>query len=203
MVDRPLSLGGDGTSQLYLNPANCWIRWATESGSVEEETCSGSALFFLDGHDLRGIRMRLEGQVVINELADYEPCTVAQSARLSAPGRRSTADRTRAPFGRDRPCGRHLTSPPGDFSGSARNLFPFCVDGRSQNCRFNSAFSAHPPSVKYINSRELKFFRSRFRQRDQKKRVGRDQQTASATARLILAFLAATPFVAIDRKIEI
>ncbi len=28
--------------------------------------------------------MRLEGQVLINELADYEPCTVAQWARLSA-----------------------------------------------------------------------------------------------------------------------
>jgi hypothetical protein len=84
MVDRPLSLGGNGTSQLHLNPANCWIRWATESALAEEETLSGSALFFLDGNDLRGIRMRLEGQVVINELADYEPCTVAQWARLSA-----------------------------------------------------------------------------------------------------------------------
>jgi hypothetical protein len=63
---------------------DCWIRWATESALAEEETLSGSALFFLDGNDLRGIRMRLEGQVVINELADYEPCTVAQWARLSA-----------------------------------------------------------------------------------------------------------------------
>ncbi len=37
MVDRPLSLGGNGTSQLHLNPANCWIRWATESGLAEED----------------------------------------------------------------------------------------------------------------------------------------------------------------------
>ena len=84
MVDRPLSLGDDGTSELHLNPANCWIRWATESGSAEEAAFSGSAMFFLDGSALRGIRMRLEGQVLINELADYEPCTVAQWARLSA-----------------------------------------------------------------------------------------------------------------------
>jgi hypothetical protein len=84
MVDRPLSLGDDGTSQLHLNPANCWLRWATDLGSAEDAALSGSALFFLDGSDLRGIRMRLEGQVLINELADYEPCTVAQWARLSA-----------------------------------------------------------------------------------------------------------------------
>ncbi len=28
--------------------------------------------------------MRLEGQVLVNELADYQPCTIAQWARLSA-----------------------------------------------------------------------------------------------------------------------
>jgi hypothetical protein len=89
MADRPLSLGAHGTSQLHLNPANCWIRWtdqagSAESGSGEETAYSSSALFYLDGSDLRGVRMRLEGQVLINELADYEPCTVAQWARLSA-----------------------------------------------------------------------------------------------------------------------
>jgi len=67
-----------------LNPANCWIRWSTESDVAANSRLSGSALFFLDGSDLRGIRMGLEGQVLINELADYEPCTVAQWARLSA-----------------------------------------------------------------------------------------------------------------------
>lgn len=84
MADRHLSLGMDGTSQLHLNPANCWIRWTTDDGPAEAESFSGSALFFLVGNDLRGIRMRLEGQVLINELADYEPCTVAQWAALSA-----------------------------------------------------------------------------------------------------------------------
>jgi hypothetical protein len=84
MANRPLSLGDDGTSQLHLNPANCWIRAATDSGPAADAALSGSALFFLDENDLRGIRMRLEGQVLINELADYEPCTVAQWARLSA-----------------------------------------------------------------------------------------------------------------------
>jgi len=84
MADRPLSASADGTGQLHLNPANCWIRWSTEPDAAASSRLSGSALFFLDGSDLRGIRMRLEGQVLINELADYEPCTVAQWARLSA-----------------------------------------------------------------------------------------------------------------------
>ncbi len=84
MVGRPLSLALDGTSQLYLNPANAWVRWSADNGGAEAEPFAGSVLFFLDGDDLRGIRMRLEGQVLINELADYEPCTVAQWAELSA-----------------------------------------------------------------------------------------------------------------------
>jgi len=84
MADRPLSANAGGTGQLHLNPANCWIRWSTESDVAANSRLSGSALFFLDGSDLRGIRMGLEGQVLINELADYEPCTVAQWARLSA-----------------------------------------------------------------------------------------------------------------------
>jgi hypothetical protein len=84
MEDTRSPLDGDGTCQLHLNPANCWIRWDVEAGSTEDEAFSGSALFFLDGNELRGIRMHLEGQVLVNELADYQPCTIAQWARLSA-----------------------------------------------------------------------------------------------------------------------
>ena len=51
---------------------------------LDDESYTASALFYLDGQELRGIRMRLEGQVLINELADYQPCTIAQWARLSA-----------------------------------------------------------------------------------------------------------------------
>jgi hypothetical protein len=83
MEDHRLSLDGDSACQLYLNPANCWIRYEAAARSVEEEAFSGSALFFLDGNALRGIRMHLEGQVLVNELADYQPCTIAQWARLS------------------------------------------------------------------------------------------------------------------------
>lgn len=68
---------------IHLNPANCWTRWETDIG-LDDDSLSSSVLFFFDGQELRGIRMRLEGQVLINELADYQPCTIAQWARLSA-----------------------------------------------------------------------------------------------------------------------
>ena len=35
-------------------------------------------LFFLADGEVHGLRMNLEGQVLINELADYQPCTVLQ-----------------------------------------------------------------------------------------------------------------------------
>lgn len=68
--------------EIYLNPANCWIRScgrAAVSGG-----CGGTTLYFLVEETLRCVELDLEGQAVINELADYQPCTVAQWARLSA-----------------------------------------------------------------------------------------------------------------------
>jgi hypothetical protein len=73
----------DSSRQIHLNPANCWTRWDPAVG-LDDESLSSSILFFLVGQELRGIRMRLEGQVLINELADYQPCTIAQWAQLSA-----------------------------------------------------------------------------------------------------------------------
>ena len=76
-------LPAESARLIYLNPANCWTRWETDIG-LDDESVSASVLFFMSGQELRGIRMRLEGQVLINELADYQPCTIAQWARLSA-----------------------------------------------------------------------------------------------------------------------
>jgi hypothetical protein len=73
----------DSPCQIHLNPAICWTRFEPTAG-LDDESLSSSILFFLVGQELRGIRMRLEGQVLINELADYQPCTIAQWARLSA-----------------------------------------------------------------------------------------------------------------------
>jgi hypothetical protein len=84
MPDQLAPVDLDGSPRLHLNPANCWLRWTAENATDGEATTATSALFFLHDSELRGMRMRLEGQVLINELADYEPCTVAQWAELSA-----------------------------------------------------------------------------------------------------------------------
>jgi hypothetical protein len=70
-------------SYLHLNPVCRWIRISDELVS-DRECPSGSVLFFLANNDVHGLRMSLEGQVLINELADYQPCTVLQWAQLSS-----------------------------------------------------------------------------------------------------------------------
>jgi hypothetical protein len=71
------------TGRLHLNPAHCWARCDISPPSGPGTTNPGTVLFFLDDDQLRGLQMQLEGQVLINELADYQPCTVDQWARLS------------------------------------------------------------------------------------------------------------------------
>ena len=69
---------------IHLNPVNCWIRISDEPVSGARDTLAGSVLFFFADNEVRGLRMNLEGQVLMNELADYQPCTIRQWARLSS-----------------------------------------------------------------------------------------------------------------------
>jgi hypothetical protein len=69
---------------LRLNPISQWIRAAGTREARQEQFLSGSVLYFLYCEEVYGLRMNLEGQVLINELADYQPCTVAQWARLTS-----------------------------------------------------------------------------------------------------------------------
>lgn len=71
---------------LHLNPASQWVRVREQSIRKERDELSSDVLFFRLGPDIRGARMNLECQVLINELADYQPCTVAQWARCSSLG---------------------------------------------------------------------------------------------------------------------
>lgn len=73
-------------SYLHLNPVCRWIRMTEEPTQSDPDCHSGSVLFFLADHQVHGLRMNLEGQVLINELADYQPCTVVQWARISSLG---------------------------------------------------------------------------------------------------------------------
>ncbi len=71
-------------AQVHLNPACCWIRMQGEPLGGDRSDLSSSVLFFLVNNEIRGLRMNLEGQVLINELADYQPCTISQWAQLSS-----------------------------------------------------------------------------------------------------------------------
>lgn len=72
-------------SYLYLNPASQWVRLRDKSIRAAPDELSSDILFFrLGQHDIRGARMNLECQVLMNELADYQPCTVVQWARCSS-----------------------------------------------------------------------------------------------------------------------
>lgn len=73
----------EATRRLHLNPAHCWIRGDLPLPATTDRLPTGSVLFFLDENLLRGLHLQLEGQVLINELADYQPCTIDQWARLS------------------------------------------------------------------------------------------------------------------------
>ena len=91
----------DDPRPLHLNPANCWLRLdgqpndgagpadqpegrdKSRTGGPEPPTSGHSALFFLVEGELRGIRMNLFEQALINALADYQPCTVRQWSEYS------------------------------------------------------------------------------------------------------------------------
>ncbi len=71
-------------SLVHLNPVCRWVRISDEPYLEQHECLSGSVLFFRANNDIRGLSMNLEGQALINELADYQPCTILQWAQLSS-----------------------------------------------------------------------------------------------------------------------
>ena len=81
VVSKPFSESG---SSLHLNPACHWMRFKGDAGARQDHDVPTSVLFFLINERIRGIRMSLEEQVLLNELADYQPCTVCQWARISS-----------------------------------------------------------------------------------------------------------------------
>jgi hypothetical protein len=72
------------TTALHLNPLCCWMRLDHPRSGAQQPRGSESVLFYLVDGEIRGLRMNLEGQALINELADYQPCTTGQWAQLTA-----------------------------------------------------------------------------------------------------------------------
>jgi len=81
LTGKPFSESG---SSLHLNPACHWMRFRGDAGARQDHDVPSSVLFFLIDERILGIRMSLEEQVLLNELADYQPCTVRQWTRISS-----------------------------------------------------------------------------------------------------------------------
>lgn len=69
--------------KVHLNPIRTWARFSTPELLDEEATPPCNVLFFAAGGDVGSAVLELEGQALINELADYQPCTLEDWADLS------------------------------------------------------------------------------------------------------------------------
>jgi hypothetical protein len=70
--------------RVHLNPLRAWCRLRTSYFLVGEVTPPATILLFAVGDQFAARVFELEGQTLINELADYQPCTLDQWAELSA-----------------------------------------------------------------------------------------------------------------------
>ena len=70
--------------RLHLNPLRAWCRLRTSHFLVGELPPPVTILLFAVGDVFATRVFELEGQTLINELADYQPCTLNQWSELSA-----------------------------------------------------------------------------------------------------------------------
>jgi hypothetical protein len=67
---------------VHLNPMRAWARFQTTALLEEDDEPPCDVLLFADGDELATAALELEGQALLNELADIEPCTIAQWAEV-------------------------------------------------------------------------------------------------------------------------
>jgi len=72
------------TLRVHLNPLRAWCRLRTSYFLVGDVPPPATVLLFAVGNRFAARVFELEGQTLINELADYQPCTLDQWSELSA-----------------------------------------------------------------------------------------------------------------------
>ena len=72
--------------RLYLNPIRTWTKFISPALLDESAEPPAHVLFFARGGEVSSAVLELEGQAFINELADYQPCTLAEWAAVSSVG---------------------------------------------------------------------------------------------------------------------
>lgn len=74
----------DSAMRVHLNPLRAWCRLRTTKFLACDVTPPATVLLFAVGDVFATRVFELEGQTLINELADYQPCTLDQWSTLSA-----------------------------------------------------------------------------------------------------------------------
>jgi hypothetical protein len=69
---------------IYLNPARCWAVLHSTNPERASNRLPLNTLIYQSAGQMQGLVADLEGQVLINELADYQPCSLAEWSRLSS-----------------------------------------------------------------------------------------------------------------------
>ena len=72
--------------RLYLNPIRTWTKFISPALLDESANPPAHVLFFAHNGEISSAVLELEGQALINELADYQPCTLAEWAAVSSAG---------------------------------------------------------------------------------------------------------------------
>lgn len=81
--DPPMVLRGSAV-RVHLNPLRAWCRLRTAKFLASDVSPPATVLLFAVENAFAARVFELEGQTLINELADYQPCTLDQWATLSA-----------------------------------------------------------------------------------------------------------------------
>jgi len=73
-----------GSARVHLNPLRAWCRLRTSAYLIDNVAPPATILLFAVGEVFATRVFDLEGQTLINELEDYQPCTLDQWSSLSA-----------------------------------------------------------------------------------------------------------------------
>ncbi len=70
--------------RVYLNPIRTWAQFISSALLDDETLPPANVLFFAVRDEVTTAVLELEGQALINELSDYQPCTLDEWAALSS-----------------------------------------------------------------------------------------------------------------------
>ncbi len=76
-------LGANERLRIYLNPVRTWSRFHTGTLLDDGANPPADVLFFAAAGEIATAVLELEGQALVNELVDYEPCTLDEWSALT------------------------------------------------------------------------------------------------------------------------